>query len=261
MDPILSICRKYSLRIIEDSAETMFATYKGKKVGSFGDIACFSTYAAHIIVTGVGGLTTTNDDALAIVLRSCMNHGRDSIYLSIDDDKGKSGAELKTVMERRFRFIRMGYSYRCTEMEAALGCAQMEEAETNIVKRRANASLLTKRLAKWHAYLQLPTTRPECTHSFMMYAMLVRKDASFTREDLTLFLEEHNIETRTMVSILDQPYYHRLFGADIEAKYPVAAWIDHNGFYIGCHMEIGEDEISFIGHVFDAFFASRGLAP
>lgn len=258
MDRILEICQKHNLRLIEDSAETMFATYKGKSVGSFGDVACFSTYTAHILVTGVGGLSTTNDDELAVIMRSTANHGRDSIYLSIDDDKGKTGKELRTVMERRFRFIRMGYSYRCTELEAALGCAQLEEAEQNILKRRENAEKLTLMLRQWNKYIQLPIVMPGCKHSFMMYPILILQDAPFTREDLTHFLEEHNIETRTMVSILDQPFYHELFGSDIEEQYPVAKWINRNGFFIGCHMDIGQQEREHIQKVFSAFFEQLG---
>jgi len=253
MDPILALCKKYDLKMIEDSCETMFTKYKGKSVGTFGDIGCFSTYACHIIVTGVGGLTTTNDDELAIMLRSTMNHGRDNVYLSIDDDKGKTGKELQMVMEGRFRFIRMGYSYRCTEMEAALGCAEMEQWQENISARRRNASLLTQQLQQWTTYLQLPTIHPDTEHSFMVYPLLIQKDAPFTREQLTLFLEEHNIETRPLVSLLNQPYYHTLFGKNIEDKYPVAKWIDQNGFYIGCHLEMNEKEIEYIGKVFNEF--------
>lgn len=257
MDQILAICRKHHLKLIEDSAETMFARYKGRSVGSFGDIGCFSTYAAHIITTGVGGLTTTNNDEIVIMLRSAMNHGRDSIYLSIDDDKEKDDRQLKMVMRGRFRFIRMGYSYRCTEMEAALGCAELENAKQNLDSRRKNAGALTARLSKHQKYLQLPTIRKDAEHSFMMYPLLIREGASFTCENLTFFLEKHNIETRPMVSILNQPYYHRLFGDDIEERYPVTKWINRNGFYIGCHGDVGRHEIEYICSVFDKFFHER----
>jgi len=102
MDPILKIARKYKLKIIEDSAETMFVKYKGKPVGSFGDIACFSTYVAHPIITGVGGVVATSNPKYAAVLRSLANHGRDNIYISIDDDKGKKGKQLQQIIARRF---------------------------------------------------------------------------------------------------------------------------------------------------------------
>ncbi len=77
MEPILDIARKYNLRMVEDSCETMFVRDRNRPVGSFGDIGCFSTYAAHMITTGVGGLCTTNDPELIVVLKSLMNHGRD----------------------------------------------------------------------------------------------------------------------------------------------------------------------------------------
>jgi perosamine synthetase len=257
MDPILAICKKHNLKIIEDSCETMFARYKGRSVGTFGDISCFSTYACHIIVTGVGGLTCTNDPELAVMLRSAANHGRDAIYMSIDDDKGKHGEDLRMVMEGRFRFVRMGYSYRATELEAALGCAELERWEENIAARKRNGALLMKELQRFSKYLQLPTMKPDRDHVFMMFPLLIQKGMPFTREELTLFLEEHNIETRTMVSLLDQPYYHKLFGADIEEKYPVAKWVDHHGFYIGSHMEMGEKEIAYIGKILEKFFGER----
>ncbi len=86
MDPILEIAAQHELRMVEDSAEAMFVHYKGRPVGSFGDVGCFSTYVAHVISTGVGGLCTTNDLELLAVMKSLMNHGRDSIYTRIDDD-------------------------------------------------------------------------------------------------------------------------------------------------------------------------------
>jgi len=129
MDPLLALCKKHNLQMLEDSCESMFATYKGRKVGSFGAVGTFSTYVAHFLVTGVGGLTTTNDPELDRDIRSLMNHGRDTAYLNIDDDKGLSCDKLEKVVAARFRFVQLGYSSRCTEMEAALGLAQLEEKD------------------------------------------------------------------------------------------------------------------------------------
>ena len=88
MGPIQELAKLYQLSIIEDSCETMFAKYGDRCVGSLGDIGCFSTYVAHFLVTGVGGFATTNDPELAVSMRSLMNHGRDSIYISCTDDQG-----------------------------------------------------------------------------------------------------------------------------------------------------------------------------
>jgi perosamine synthetase len=117
MDPILDFAVQHGLRVVEDSAEAMFVSYRGKPVGSMGDIGCFSTYVAHIITTGVGGLCITSDSGLIVMLKSLMNHGRDSIYTRIDDDAGKQGEALFEIADRRFSFVRFGYSYRCTEMQ------------------------------------------------------------------------------------------------------------------------------------------------
>src|SRR3989338_721762 len=255
MEPIMNIATKYQLKIIEDSCETMYARYQGKSVGSFSDIACFSTYACHIICTGVGGLAVTNDDQLAILLRSLANHGRDSIYISMDDDKTDDREKLNTIMSRRFNFIRMGYSYRATEMEAALGLAQIEEIDENLTKRKKNAVLLTASLQPWKEFLQLPQTMPGTDHSFMMYPIVVKNPIK--RDELTLFLEENNIETRPMVPLLNQPYYHQLFGVDLEDRYPVAKHINHHGFYIGCHPELTEEELHYIVEKFNEFFGQK----
>ena len=141
MDPIINIAQKHKLRIMEDSAETMFARYKGKSVGSFGDIGCFSTYVAHYLVTGVGGLNTTSDPDLAVRIRSLMNHGRDSIYISIDDDKTDDQQKLKEIIEKRFSFVTLGHSFRATEMEAALGLSQLRRKDSIISRRKEIASM------------------------------------------------------------------------------------------------------------------------
>ena len=135
MDPVLEIGQRHDLRIVEDSAESMFVRYRGRPVGSMSDIGCFSTYVAHIITTGVGGFCVTDDDELIVMLKSLMNHGRDSIYTRIDDDKGREGQALFDIADRRFSFVRLGYSYRCTEMEAALGLAQLDSREADWERR------------------------------------------------------------------------------------------------------------------------------
>ena len=105
MKPIMEIASRKSLRVIEDSAETMLASYHGKPVGSMGDIGCFSTYVAHLLTTGVGGINTTQDRELAVILRSLVNHGRDSIYITIDDDDRRSGRKFKQIIKNRFSFF------------------------------------------------------------------------------------------------------------------------------------------------------------
>jgi dTDP-4-amino-4,6-dideoxygalactose transaminase len=198
MDPIREIAARHDLKIIEDSCETMFASYNGKRVGSLGDIGCFSTYVAHLLVTGVGGINTTNDPDYAVRMRSLMNHGRDSIYISIDDDKNKTGEELRMIIAKRFEFTSVGHSFRATEMEAALGLAQLEDWETMITTRRANARALISGLAPLASYLQLPEIRPGSEHSFMMFPVVLLDQP---KAELVNFLERNGVETRDMLPL------------------------------------------------------------
>jgi len=254
MEPILDIAKKYHLHIVEDSCETMFASYKGRKVGSFGQIGCFSTYIAHFLVTGIGGICTTNDARLAIMLKSIMNHGRDSIYISIDDDDNKSKRQLFRIVDRRFKFVRLGHSFRATELEAAIGLAQLEKKEKIIAKRRKNAQYLTKGLQELTEFLQLPYIPPDRQHNFMMYPIVLKKG---DKKKLIRFLEENSIETRDMMPLLNQPVYLKLFG-NIEKNYPVARWINMNGFYIGCHQYLGKKELEYIIEKFHQFYKKNG---
>ena len=108
------------IKIIEDSCEAMFAEHNGAPVGSWGDIGCYSFYMAHLLTAGVGGIAITNNKEYADVVRSLINHGRDTIYISIDDDDGISDEDLEIMTSRRFHFIHPGYSSRMTELQAAL---------------------------------------------------------------------------------------------------------------------------------------------
>lgn len=245
MDPIMRIARKHKLRVIEDSCETMFTSYHGKSVGSIGDIGCFSTYIAHLIVTGVGGIAITNNHRYSTILRSLANHGRDGIYTSIDDAKGKSWKQAKQVIARRFRFIRNGYSYRVTEFEGALGCAQLDTAKDMFAQRKENAAHLLKGLKPLASVLQLPWHPPGVGHAFMMFPLVIKPGIGVRKQDLINELERHGIETRDMLPLVNQPFYIKDHGVR-ESDYPVARWINNSGFYIGCHQAMNKPELDYI---------------
>jgi len=254
MDPIMKIAKKYKLRALEDSCECMFAKYKGRPVGSFGDVGCFSTYVAHFLVTGVGGLATTNDPELAVIMRSFMNHGRDSIYLNIDADDNISSKKLKMIVAKRFSFVRLGHSMRATELEAALGVAQFEERYENIRKRKEIAKFYTENLADLEIYIQLPYLPPDRDHNFMMYPIVLKKG---DKKPLVNFLEEKGVETREMVPLINQPVYRKFFG-NLEEKFPVAKWINKSGFYVGCHPYLTDSEVDYIVRIIHDFFNKKG---
>lgn len=253
MDEIMAFARSRDLKVLEDSCETMFARYKGQPVGSFGDAACFSTYVAHLVVTGVGGFVTTNDPEIAVGARSLLNHGRDSIYLAIDDDRSGDQNRLKEIVARRFNFVRVGHSFRCTEFEAALGVAQLEEHEEIISARRENGEYFLEHLRPLEEadHLSLPVVPEDADHVFMMFPIVVHGGR---KRALVNHLEKRNIETRDLMPILNQPVYLERYG-DLRDRFPIAAYNSRNGFYMGCHQYLQAEEREYMVETILGFFA------
>ncbi len=247
MPKIMDVADRHGLKVIEDSCECVGATINGKPVGSWGDIGCFSFYVAHIICAGVGGIGITRDPQLAAVMRSLVNHGRDGIYTSISDDDGLVGARLQEVILRRFNFERIGYSYRITELEAALALAQLDDLADNLMYRRINANRLFAGL-QGIKELQLPKVWPNATHSWMMFPLVVKNGSKWP---LCNYLEEHGIETREMLPLTNQPCYKGMFDPTL---YPVADWLNHSGFYIGCMPSLDESDMDYIADAIKEFY-------
>jgi perosamine synthetase len=185
----MKIAKNYKLEVVEDSCETMFVNKLE------GTTACFSTYVAHLMVTGVGGFILTNDDKLAITMRSMLFHGRDESYLNIDD-KPKE-------IWKRFHFPRHGYSDRMTELEAAIGLGDLDNWENMIESAKRMPEYL---MGSWMpAEVYLPRI-PFNNHSFMFFPAYAER-----RDELMVYLEENGIQTRTMMPLISQPITKPLF--------------------------------------------------
>lgn len=257
MDEIMKIARKHKLKIVEDSCETVFAKYRGRSVGSWGDISCFSTYVAHVIITGVGGMACTNYARYERIMRSFVNHGRDTVYISMDDDKKSDARAVERVIMNRFLFQRVGHSFRVSELEGALGVAQLEHLDAILSKRETNVAYLCNALQPFEKWVQLPSWPSQSDPVYMVFPIVLRARCGVTRRELVLFLEQRGIETREMMPLLNQPAYKKLFGTGVEKKYPVARWVNANGFYIGCHPGISRTQLREVVQAFREFFASR----
>lgn len=244
MDRISEIAKKHNLRIIEDCAEAHFAKINGRTVGSFSDIMACSTYVAHTLTTGVGGVMCTSEPELAEILRSLVAHGRACTCerCIASDGNQVCPKRLKTDMDRRFTFVRLGYSYRVGELEGALGLGQLERADEIMNARHENAEYLIQGLEPVEEYIQLPRHPENIEHTYMMFPILVKKESPRSKNEIVKDLEAKNIETRPMLPLLNQPIYKEIFG-DIEKDYPNAEYIDKNGFYIGCHHGLGKEEL------------------
>lgn len=244
MTSLMRIANDRDLRVIEDSCETVGVKHAGRPVGSFGDFGCFSTYMAHLVTTGVGGLAVSDDDENITRFRSLMNHGRNPRYLRIDDDQGLTDDELLRVVWSRYEFVWLGQSYRATEMEAALGLGQLERLPTALARRREVAAQLTAALA--HPDLQLPSIAPGNEHAFMMFPIVCRQPD--LRDRLVLALERAGVETRFLLPILGQPCYEGVLEYP-PGTFPVAERALANGFYIGCHPSMTEDDVEYIASI------------
>jgi perosamine synthetase len=257
MARIADTARRNNLSIIEDSAEAILVKTSGRVVGSWGHVACFSTYAAHHLSTGVGGLAITSDQELAGLIRSLVNHGRDTAYTSIDDDDKSDPEILKQIVSRRFLFHNVGYSYRAGELEAALGCTVLGELPSIVRSHQQTAKRLSEALALFESagLVQLPKVRGNAEHSFMMYPIVV--SPQFDAFVLALRLEEAGIETRPMLPILRQPAYDCVWGLHDRDACPVASDLERRGLYVGCHSGVTADGAQRVAVVLENYFSSE----
>lgn len=242
MFKVLQIAQKHNLRVVEDSCETMFTTTQNDWTG---DIACYSSYIAHLMVTGVGGFIATGDKELATVMRSMMFHGRDEAYLNIDDNN-KTGNSFNEMVKRRFHFPRFGYSDRLTEMEAALGLGDMKTYKKMIRKRQDNASFLMEWL------YGLPITFPVTdidSHAFMFFPMLVED-----RDGLVDHLEARGVRTRHMMPLTTQPIVKEHIKGNLGRKYPVADYVNKHGLLIGCHQYLSTKDLQYVVDSIRSFY-------
>ena len=245
MDPIMKIAKKHKLLVVEDSCETMFVKKYGHVVGSQGDVACFSSYLAHLMVTGIGGFITTNDKELATIMRSMMFHGRDESYLNIDDNK-KTGKAFAEMVSKRFWFPRFGYSDRMTEMEAALGLGDLEDWETMIEARQENAAYIIMGLRGLP--VRFPFDDVE-EHAFMFFPMLVDN-----RDGLVEHLEKCNVHTRHMMPLTTQPIVKKYIKGNLDKKYPMADYVNKHGILLGCHQYLTNKDLKYLVECIREFY-------
>lgn len=249
MEKVMAFADQHHLAVIEDSCETMFVHRNGRVVGSWGDVACFSTFAVHLISTGIGGLAATNDEGLAVVMKSIANHGMDSYRLTWKDGhpRWRTGAQA-------WGYNDAGYSFRATDMEAALGIAQMERWQEIVGAYQRNAARLAVNLADLQDHLQLPSAREGSEHAWFRYGVVVR-NSKIDRDDILRFVAERRVFAWHLLPLLNQPVYQRLYG-DLQHDHPVAANLNRNAFYLGCHVGLGPEDMDYVSEVLHDYFAN-----
>jgi len=222
MDKILDIAKKYNLYVVEDAAEAHGSEYKGRKIGSIGDIACFSFYANKIITTGEGGMLTTNNKEMAKIARGLRGHAFSE--------------------ERHFWHNYIGFNYRMTNLQAAIGLAQMEKFDENVRRRIQNAKLYNSMLKKIKG-ITLPPQKKGVKNVYWMYSILVNDEFGITRDELRKRLAKRGVETRTFfIPIHLQPIYFRRY----KERFPVAEELCGRGMYLPSASTLTKEEIEYV---------------
>lgn len=251
------LAARRGLTLIEDAAEAHGARYRGRLVGTFGVMATYSFYVAHILTTGEGGMVITDDAELARLCRSLRAHGRacDCRVCVLNVDSSYCPLRYKYGEDRdiRFYFERVGFSSKMNELEAALGLEQVAKMDDIVRARRARLEYFNEHLAPYEDFLVLFRPGPGEEISPLCYPVVVRREASFERFELTKFLEQRGVETRPAFGCIptQQPAYR--WTGHRAGEFPGAEYVGSRGFYIGCHQNITDDDAAYVVGVFDDF--------
>ncbi|MCK5260150.1 MAG: DegT/DnrJ/EryC1/StrS family aminotransferase [Candidatus Omnitrophica bacterium] len=235
MDEIERIAKKHKLHVIEDAAEAHGAEYKGKKIGSIGDMAAFSLYAAHIITTIEGGIVITDNVQIADVLRSLRNHGIDG----------------------KFQFKRIGFSAKMNELEAAVGIGNIKIFDQILTKRRRNLLYLIEKFKQFEDRFITIKEEPHEKIGPHAFSIIVKEDAGFTKGEFVRFIEDAGIDSRNLFySIPTQCANYAFLGKKL-GDFPEAEYCSDNGTHIGTHQDIELRDLDYIGQVVADFLKTK----
>jgi perosamine synthetase len=236
MDPIIELARKHDLKIIEDAAEVHGAEYLSgrhgpqptwKRCGSMSDLATFSFYANKLITTGEGGMVVTDDPEIAQRLRSLRN--------------------LCFRPPRRFYHTELGYNFRITNLQAAIGVAQVKRLEQIVARKRAIAARYTQQLKKLE-WLELPVEETWAKSVFWIYGLVLKDHVDFDAEEFARRLARLGVETRPyFLGMHEQPVLHDLgFCRDSFGRFPVTERLARRGLYVPAGMAITDAQIDAV---------------
>lgn len=226
MDPIRQLAQQYGLFVMEDAAEALGAEYKGQRTGGLGDSAIFSLFGNKIITTGEGGVLTTNDDALADRARLLRGQGMDP--------------------ERRYFHTVVGYNYRMTNIQAAIGCAQLQNAEWHIAQRLRIASHYTEHLRNCSA-LALPVEEEWAKNVYWLFSVVLHEGSEAKRDEVIRRLQLRGIESRPFFYPMHVlPPYEKLQPA---SEFPVAGRIAAQGINLPSYGTLTEADVRYISSV------------
>ncbi|HEC36369.1 MAG TPA: lipopolysaccharide biosynthesis protein RfbH [Anaerolineae bacterium] len=262
MEPVMAFAREHDLYVIEDACDALGSLYDGRMVGTFGHLATLSFYPAHHITTGEGGAVLTNDSHLARIAQSIRDWGRDCYCRHDSPPEGACGRRfeweipgLDEPYDHRYLFVEIGYNLKMTDLQAAIGLAQLEKTPDFIAARQRNFERLHEGLKPYKEFLLLPTWSEQAAPSWFAFPITVRPEAPFSRRELITFLEARNVETRLLFAgnIIRQPGYrhipHRTVG-----DLPNSDLVLRSTFFVGVYPGLDQARIAYVLEVFADFF-------
>lgn len=228
MDIVLSIAEEHQLYVIEDFAEAIGATYKGRKCGTMGHLNCASFYANKTITTGEGGVCLTNDDTVAAEVRKLKN--------------------LAFVPERRFLHYELGFNFRMTNLQAALGYAQMFNIDQHIDKKIEIAGLYSTLLQPLteKGFIQLHTQKNGCKNIFWVYALVLNKDLGTNAAKVMKALENKGVQTRPFFFPLHQQPVFKSFNWFKNQELPISEHLSEQGFYLPSGLTLEKETVEIV---------------
>lgn len=256
---VMDFAKKHDLYVVEDTCDALGAEYDGKKVGTFGDIGTLSFYPAHHITMGEGGAVYCDSPKLKRALECLRDWGRDCWCDSGKDNTCQKRfewqlGELPYGFDHKYTYSHLGYNLKITDMQAAVGLAQIPKIDDFVEARRQNYEFLRKQLEALEAYFILPEATPNSNPSWFGFPLTVRKDAGFTRDDLVKHLNDKKIGTRLLFggNLLRQPYMlgrtYRTAGEIVNADI-----VMNDTFWIGVYPGLNEESLGYMYEVIESF--------
>jgi len=264
LDAIMQLVQEYHLWLIEDCCDALGSLYRGKMVGSFGDIATCSFYPAHHITMGEGGCVFTSNDVLARAAKSIRDWGRDCYCAPGESNTcGKRFAgqygKLPKGYDHKYVYSHVGYNLKVTEMQAAIGFEQMKKLPHFIARRKENFARWQEGFSHWTDYFILPRATEGSDPSWFAFPITVKETAGFSRTELTNFLNANGVETRNLFAgnLLMQPAYLSIEHRVAPGGLSTTDRIMNDAFFLGTYPGLTEEQIVYTLQVVDKFISDR----
>ena len=266
LDTVLELVREHELWLVEDNCDALGSRFRGRLTGTFGHLATSSFYPAHHITTGEGGMVATGDDGLARIARSIRDWGRDCYCAGGENNTcgkrfGQQFGSLPYGYDHKYVYSHLGYNLKATDMQAAIGCAQLVRLDGFVAARKRNHARLLEALRPYEDRILLPVAPPHTDPSWFCFVITVRDDAGFTRNELTAFLEANRIETRTLFSgnLLRHPAFETIERRVIGDLANTDAVMNRT-FFVGVYPGIDDARMDYVIDAFRRFLAGERTA-